>query len=243
MRVQVNGRLPLIKQTTLELPNGDEVVATLVYERLERHCSTCLKLDHEERDCLEAKAQRRALAAASETKDNLKENQGSAPNREETFRRPEVFQFSSSGHQGGRDRRNYNPERRYAHDHRRGQAGVGSEKAYRSQGRPQGGSDAGRSQHQSWERRDNYSRSYSNRQVIYREVQSKDMAAGSHRRDSSGLQREKDHESTISPAQIGTSAREVPLRKETTDLTNHQMLNDADLLQEAVEEAMGEVRG
>lgn len=32
MRVQINGRLPLIKHTTLELPNGDEVVVTLVYE-------------------------------------------------------------------------------------------------------------------------------------------------------------------------------------------------------------------
>lgn len=191
---------------------------------------------------MEAKAQRRALAAASEAKDNLKENQGPAHNRDETWREFEFFQFSSSGQQGGRGRRNYNPERRYAHDHRRGQTGPRSENAYRCQGRPRGGTDSGRSQHQSWERRDNYSRNYSNRQMIYREVQSKALAAGSRRRGSSGPQREKNHESTISPAQIGTSVRGAPLRKENTDLTNHQTPNDAALPQEAVEEAIGELR-
>ncbi|KAL0651646.1 hypothetical protein Bca4012_094337 [Brassica carinata] len=150
--------------------------------------------------------------------------------------------YDEAGQQGGRDRRNYKPKRRYAHDHRRGQTGPGSENAYRCQGRPRGGTDSGRSQHQSWERRDNYSRNYSNRQMIYREVQSKALAAGSRRRGSSGPQREKNHESTISPAQIGTSVRGAPLRKENTDLTNHQTPNDVALPQEAVEEAMGELR-
>ncbi|CAN7058953.1 unnamed protein product [Brassica oleracea var. botrytis] len=78
--------------------------------------------------------------------------------------------------------------------------------------------------------------------MIYREVQSKALAAGSRRRGSSGPQREKNHESTISPAQIGTSVRGAPLRKENTDLTNHQTPNDAALPQEAVEEAIGELR-
>lgn len=62
MRVQVNGRLPLIKKTTLEYSNGDEVLATLVYEWLEKHCSECLKIDHEFRDCLEAKAQKKCTS-------------------------------------------------------------------------------------------------------------------------------------------------------------------------------------
>ncbi|KAG5402223.1 hypothetical protein IGI04_016830 [Brassica rapa subsp. trilocularis] len=53
MRVHVNGRLPLIKTSVIEYPNGDEVIATLVYE----------KLDHEMRDCLEAKHQKKALLA------------------------------------------------------------------------------------------------------------------------------------------------------------------------------------
>lgn len=64
MRVHINGRLPLIKQSVIEYGNGDEVMATLVYERLERHCSVCHRLDHEVRDCLEAKHQKKALLAA-----------------------------------------------------------------------------------------------------------------------------------------------------------------------------------
>ena len=64
MRVHVNGRLPLIKTSVIEYDNGDEVTATLQYERLEKHCSQCLKLDHEYRDCLEAKALKKAMATA-----------------------------------------------------------------------------------------------------------------------------------------------------------------------------------
>lgn len=63
MRVHVNGRLSLIKESVIEYPNGDEVISTLVYERLERHCSQCGKLDHELRDGLEAKAQKKDLKA------------------------------------------------------------------------------------------------------------------------------------------------------------------------------------
>lgn len=66
MRVHVNGRLPLIKSSVLEFDNGDEISATLVYERLEKHCSQCGRLDHELRDCLEAKAQKKALLATQE---------------------------------------------------------------------------------------------------------------------------------------------------------------------------------
>lgn len=47
MRVHVNGRLPLIKSSIIEYDNGDEVTATLVYEKLERYCSQCNRLDHE----------------------------------------------------------------------------------------------------------------------------------------------------------------------------------------------------
>ncbi|WZY90701.1 hypothetical protein YC2023_047436 [Brassica napus] len=63
MRVHVNGRLPLIKTSVIEYPNGDEVIATLVYEKLEKHCVHCGRLDHEMRDCLEAKHQKKALLA------------------------------------------------------------------------------------------------------------------------------------------------------------------------------------
>ncbi|KFK27652.1 hypothetical protein AALP_AA8G411000 [Arabis alpina] len=53
MRVTVNGLLPLITSSTLEFSNGDEVQADLVYEKLERHCSSCLMLDHDVKDCPE----------------------------------------------------------------------------------------------------------------------------------------------------------------------------------------------
>ena len=59
MRVQVNGLLPLIKSSVIEYSNGDEVTATFLYEKLERHCSKCFRLDHEIRDCLIAKHQAR----------------------------------------------------------------------------------------------------------------------------------------------------------------------------------------
>ncbi|CAA7055123.1 unnamed protein product [Microthlaspi erraticum] len=47
MRVHVNGLLPLLKTYTLGFANGDEVIATPVYEKLEKHCSHCSLLDHE----------------------------------------------------------------------------------------------------------------------------------------------------------------------------------------------------
>lgn len=56
MKVQINGRLPLLKQSVIEYSNGDEVTAYFVYEKLEKHCTMCGRLDHELRDCLEAKA-------------------------------------------------------------------------------------------------------------------------------------------------------------------------------------------
>lgn len=59
MRVHVNGRLPLITSSILEYPNGDEVEAKLVYEKIEKHCSCCFRLDHDLRDCLRAKAEKR----------------------------------------------------------------------------------------------------------------------------------------------------------------------------------------
>ncbi|KAL0719767.1 hypothetical protein Bca4012_069091 [Brassica carinata] len=67
----VNGRLPLIKSSVIEYPNGDEVTASFVYERLEKHCSTCQRLDHEVKDCLELKAQKRRALAAEIGKNQL----------------------------------------------------------------------------------------------------------------------------------------------------------------------------
>lgn len=70
MKTQINGLLPLITSTVIEYPNGDEFMATLVYERLEKHCSTCFCLDHEIQECLEEKATKRALKASMDMESN-----------------------------------------------------------------------------------------------------------------------------------------------------------------------------
>lgn len=66
MRVHIDGLLPLIKSSVVEFHNGDEVHTNLVYERLDKHCTKCLKLDHELKECLVARAEARALKAADE---------------------------------------------------------------------------------------------------------------------------------------------------------------------------------
>ena len=50
-RVHINGLQPLVFKTTLDFKNGDEVTVVLVYEKLEKFCTTCKKLDHEYNDC------------------------------------------------------------------------------------------------------------------------------------------------------------------------------------------------
>lgn len=70
MRVYINGRLPLIKQSIIEYKGGNEVTAHFVYERLEKHCSCCNRLDHDIHDCLEAKARKRAAKKAKEAEEN-----------------------------------------------------------------------------------------------------------------------------------------------------------------------------
>ncbi|RID66694.1 hypothetical protein BRARA_D01815 [Brassica rapa] len=81
MRVQINGRLPLIKSSILELDNGEEVSATLVYEKLDKHCTYCHRLDHESRDCLKAKAEKREALALTNTNRTDKSQSASSPGR------------------------------------------------------------------------------------------------------------------------------------------------------------------
>lgn len=52
MRVSVNGLQPLVFTAKVELENGEEASASLVYEKLERHCIKCHMLNHEAKDCL-----------------------------------------------------------------------------------------------------------------------------------------------------------------------------------------------
>ena len=80
MRVHINGRLPLIKSSVLELSNGEDITASLVYEKLDKHCTYCQRLDHENRDCLKAKADKReALIIAVSMAD--KSQSASSPGR------------------------------------------------------------------------------------------------------------------------------------------------------------------
>lgn len=51
MRVHIDGLQPLITSSMVEFENGDEVEASLVYDRLEKHCVNCLRLDHEAKEC------------------------------------------------------------------------------------------------------------------------------------------------------------------------------------------------
>ncbi|CAN7098798.1 unnamed protein product, partial [Brassica rapa subsp. narinosa] len=53
MRVYINGLQPLIRKTTLEFDNGQELEISLVYEKVQNHCSSCSSLCHDIADCPE----------------------------------------------------------------------------------------------------------------------------------------------------------------------------------------------
>ncbi|CAN7121209.1 unnamed protein product, partial [Brassica rapa subsp. narinosa] len=121
MRVHVNGLLPLITKSVVEYPNGDEVAITLVYERLDKHCTKCLRLDHELKECLVARAEAKEKASqeSNEGRSNLKLAQDSGsvrggplapvqdkPNRRETdYRSQSAFQFEAKNSGKAYDRR------------------------------------------------------------------------------------------------------------------------------------------
>ncbi|KAJ4886081.1 hypothetical protein Rs2_25829 [Raphanus sativus] len=94
MRVQVNGLLPLLKSSIIEYSNGDEVTVTFVYERLDKHCLKCCRLDHEIKDCLVAKHE---LKAAKQSEETSKASiQRKEPVREHYPDNSDVFRFSAS---------------------------------------------------------------------------------------------------------------------------------------------------
>ncbi|KAF8106864.1 hypothetical protein N665_0130s0036 [Sinapis alba] len=173
MRVQVNGRLPLIKSSVLEYPNGDEVTAMFVYEKLERHCSKCFRLDHDVKDCLVAKHQNRAL------KEKQNDGRGHMPamqHREEGDKPSTgtgIFRFSANNSRESGQQRNdrYRSfDRQYdgratINDHRRSRSHHGSSQQLHSR-EPSGDRRRGfhsRSNYQkeavSYRRRADYSRS------------------------------------------------------------------------------------
>lgn len=51
MRVVINGLQPIIKNSILDFDDGEEVEATLNYDKLMSHRVVCGLLDHEEKEC------------------------------------------------------------------------------------------------------------------------------------------------------------------------------------------------
>ncbi|KAL0725272.1 hypothetical protein Bca4012_039871 [Brassica carinata] len=64
VRVQINGLQPLEKYLEISLPSGETKQVELEYEKLDKHCFSCLSLSHEVKDC-PAKATRHASSDQS----------------------------------------------------------------------------------------------------------------------------------------------------------------------------------
>uniref|UniRef100_M4DYN7 RNase H type-1 domain-containing protein n=1 Tax=Brassica campestris TaxID=3711 RepID=M4DYN7_BRACM len=245
MRVQINGRLPLIKSSILELDNGEEVSATLVYEKLDKHCTYCHRLDHESRDCLKAKAEKREALALTNTNRTDKSQSASSPGRN----LPIQQQRRSTSHSGTEkseeigNQRNARTgdymDRNRSHDsHRQGprgfKGGYGKNTDDRSSQRK-------RFHPYSHQREDLHApaRYHQSRNVIYREIQrtSQDqlrMPPPPSRYLSHEDNLEKTgqrEESSASKAGHPHSARGTPLRKDYPEPPR-----------EAIAEAMGEIR-
>ncbi|RID75131.1 hypothetical protein BRARA_B02189 [Brassica rapa] len=105
MRVHVNGLLPLIKSSVIEYSSGDEVTATFVYEKLERHCSKCFRLDHEVRYCLVAKHQDREAKALELKNRSLTEERDPQDQLEKRRSNSDVYHFSATNPNGEEYRR------------------------------------------------------------------------------------------------------------------------------------------
>lgn len=121
MRVHINGLLPLITSSVVEYPNGDEVVTTLIYERLDKHCTKCLRLDHELKECLVARAETKALKAtqdelqgrsvinsghgSSDVRGVTRPSMRTESNLQTREQRSGAFQFSASNKRSITDRR------------------------------------------------------------------------------------------------------------------------------------------
>lgn len=109
MRVHINGLLPLIKSTVIEYSNGGEVTATLTYERLEKHCSKCLRLDHDINDCLVAKHEKKSLKVDLETAYSQQTSHSSGHDalktQEREPQRNASYQFSASNNSEAHNKR------------------------------------------------------------------------------------------------------------------------------------------
>ncbi|KAH0851905.1 hypothetical protein HID58_094374 [Brassica napus] len=85
-------------------PNGDEVTATLVYENLEKHCLHCGRLDHEIRDCLEAKHQNKERLPAQKDSQKNRADHSSGRYSIQRFQHQKNYQRDSlPNNRHGRD--------------------------------------------------------------------------------------------------------------------------------------------
>lgn len=231
MRVHVNGRLPLIKSSVIEYSNGDEVTATLLYERLERHCSFCHKLDHEARDCLEAKHQKKALSLVPEGTAN---DQGARTMRQNTeiIRRPDHHNRTSA---------------RREEVSRRSQSGNYTDgTSFQSKDRRDPYQRARAPRRQEWYPRLS-SKSMSKGDT---RIDRKGYRGDSHRdptpKEWDRHHREPQREEELTPINRRTSPHEVSSTSRNRQLPSergvpHQMCNSS-LIPEAVESALGQIK-
>lgn len=250
MRVHVDGLLPLIKQSVVEFPNGDEVITTLVYERLDKHCLKCCRLDHELKECLVARAEAKALKAAQEEaggKSLLEDNQTLQKDPSRTMpaevrssgSKTKDFRRDTSGREAhSKDRQNSytgRDDRRYGNNANRFREGTES---WRNRGR----SGDNSSRYHPYRRREEYENS--SRQHVYREVRRLEPSSLRASRgtevpfnrhggnDNSRLLRENHREEASSSKEpLNPTERGTPLQKEPLHIDPN-----------ALEEALGEVR-
>ncbi|KAL0702826.1 hypothetical protein Bca4012_058948 [Brassica carinata] len=241
MRVHVNGRLPLIKESEIEFPNGDVVNVSLHYEKLEKHCPKCLKLDHDFKDCLAAKAEKKALEAAASVQDK------STHHALSHSRKSQPFQFSSSRPVDSNYRASQWRPSNPSYDKRRGPDSSAYSK--RSEEHHRRGADRRanykETRHESYHHPNRHglahhrSRFPAPRHLAYREV-TKSAALSSAHRDLSPKYKEGSNSSRSAQE---TSARGIPLRTNLLEHRGEEPRTSPPLAsQAAFDEALGEVR-
>ncbi|CAF1866997.1 unnamed protein product, partial [Brassica napus] len=223
--------------------NGDEVIATLVYEKLERHCSKCFRLDHELRDCLQAKAEKRQLQETNEKKEISQSHSASSPGRtDRSVRRDSDRHLHHHRETVPRD----SPapiESNYRDERHRDRPGYGNSRSHDSYSRGVSGGNTGERDKQPYNgtRRENWRlpRPHRPYNLTYREVQRPSLTIPPHEdknrdyeRQKESRDRDKEREAPSNPrSDPRSSDRGIPLRK-----------GHLDLPQDAVNEAIEELR-
>lgn len=248
MRVHIDGCLPLIKSSVVEFPNGDEVTTTLFYERLDKHCTKCLRLDHDIKECLVARAEAKALKASQEEAVNEGHQKEKSDKMNSHIQPGEVRSSGSKAKDYRKEssyKNTYSEEQQNSYpirdDRRYGNAysnyREGNE-SWRDRGRTMENS----SRYHPYKRRENIGNTTRNQ--VYREVRrTEPMTRQSVRGTNSqtlrsnvpnspqGREEIQREESSSSKALLSLNARGNPLQ------SNHQQLD-----QNALAEALGEVR-